>query len=234
MIDDISFVIPAYNEEGNIASVVLSCCSVGEIISQTFEIIVVNDGSVDDTAKVVKDISERNQHVVLINHKTNRGIATAVMTGFAAARYTHVFYTDGDGQFDVNEITDLLPYCQDYDFVVGYRAQRADPLNRKLNGLLYNLLVRSLFRIPVKDVDCAFKLMKTSSLHSLNACSDSAFYFAELLHGAIKAGMTVREVPVSHYQRLSGRQTGANPRVVIKALKDLVKYQLAHRINNSR
>ncbi len=227
MIREISFVIPAYNEEDNIASVVAACKSVAERISRNYEIIVVNDGSTDRTRETVENLVAEDPHILLVNHATNRGIAETMRTGFAATRYQYIFYTDGDCQFDVSEIKMLLPYCQDCDFVVGYRTHRADPIHRKITAFLYNFLIRRFFHISVRDVNCAFKLVKRESLCKLTVRANSAFYFAELLTQAIRSGMTVCEVPVRHYPRRFGRPTGNNIGVVIKALYDLVSYLLS-------
>jgi len=222
----ISFVIPAYNERESIPGMLNSCLETARSLSTDFEIIVVDDGSTDGTSEAVSLVQAQNTEVVLIRHGRNMGIAQATRDGFAAARYAHVFYTDADAQFDPGDIRTLLPYADKYDFVVGYRVRRADPFHRKFNAWLYNLCLRILFRIPLRDIDCAFKLIKTDSLQSLKANSRSAFYFAELVNEAARAGMTFYEVPVNHYPRQHGVQTGAKPGVVIKAMLDMACYAL--------
>lgn len=225
----ISFVIPAYNEADNIPGVLKACLETSKSLSTAFEIIVVDDGSIDGTSEEVTSVQRNNPEVVLIKHEKNLGIAQTVRDGFAAARFSHIFYTDADAQFDPDDIKHLLPYADKYDFVVGYRAQRADPFNRKLNAWLYNLSLRVLLRIPIRDIDCAFKLIKTDSLRSLNASSNSAFYFAELINAAVRSGMTFYEIPVNHYPRQNGMQTGANPRVVLRAMMDMANHILKRR-----
>jgi glycosyltransferase involved in cell wall biosynthesis len=225
----ISFVIPAYNEAESIPGMLVSCLETARSLLTDFEIIVVDDGSTDGTSAAVSLLQTGNPEVVLIRHEKNMGIAQATRAGFAAARYAHVFYTDADAQFDPGEIRRLLPYADDYDFVVGYRLRRADPFHRKMNGWLYNLCLRNLFRIPLRDIDCAFKLIKTDSLRSLNTASKSAFYFAELVNAAARAGMTFHEVPVKHYPRQHGVQTGAKPGVVIKAVLEMACHALGIR-----
>jgi glycosyltransferase involved in cell wall biosynthesis len=226
----ISFVIPAYNEVESIPGMIISCLEAARSLLTGFEIIVVDDGSNDGTSEAVSLLQTRNPEVVLIRHERNMGIAQATRAGFAAARYSHVFYTDADAQFDPGEIRTLLPYADDYDFVVGYRLRRADPFHRRINAWLYNLCLRTLFRIPLRDIDCAFKLIKTDSLRTLKADSCSAFYFAELVNAAIRAGMTFHEVPVKHFPRKHGVQSGAKPRVVIRAILDMMRYALKERI----
>lgn len=219
--DEISFVIPAYNEAENIDSVIRACKSIAECISRRYEIIVVNDGSTDRTREIVEHIAAEDKNVLLVHHEKNRGIAYATRNGLAAARYQHIFYSDGDGQFDLSEIHKLLPYRRDFDFVVGYRINRCDPIHRRINAFLYNRIMRWLFHLPVRDVDCAFKLIKKKSLSSLTIHSNSAFYLAELLIRAVQSGMTIHEVPVHHYPRRFGQSSGSNMRVITRALGDL-------------
>lgn len=226
MIDGISFVIPAYNEEKNVAAVVAACQGIAPRVSRNHEIIVVNDGSTDRTRAIVENLGAGDSSVLLINHNNNRGIAAAVRHGFAAARHPYIFYTDGDGQFDLNEITELLPHCRDFDFVIGYRINRADPPGRRIAAFFYNLTIRWLFAVTVRDVDCAFKLIKRKRLAKLAVGSNSVFYFAELLIRAAQSGMSIREVPVHHYPRPFGQPTGNKIGVVLKALRDLARYLL--------
>lgn len=226
MIDGISFVIPAYNEVGNIGQVIADCLNTAQRISRHYEIIIVDDGSMDGTTGRIREMALTNPDIVMIRHENNMGVGAATRDGLASARYPYVFYMDGDGQFDVREIERLLPYHQDYDFVVGYRTSRADPGHRRFNTFLYNSLIKILFRLPVRDVNCAFKLIKRESLRRLSASSHSAFYLAEILVAAKRQGMSFMEIAVSHYPRKTGRPTGAKPNVMAEAIKDCLIYRL--------
>jgi glycosyltransferase involved in cell wall biosynthesis len=225
MIREISFVLPAYNEADNISSVINNCLSVAVSITDRYEIIVVDDGSTDGTRGVVEALSNQFKNVRLITHDKNYGVAAATRTGFAAASYQYVFYTDSDGQFDIRDIQMLIPFAENFDFVVGYRNNRSDPIHRALNTLLYNWLIRLLFNTPIHDVNCAFKLMKRDALQRLNISSNSAFYLAELVIRATLCGMTFYEVPVRHYPRRFGKPTGSKFLIIFRELRDLVIFR---------
>ena len=234
MMDEISFVIPTYNEAENIDSVIKACKSVAELISKRYEIIVVDDGSTDRTREIVEHNAAENPNILFVYHEKNRGIAYATRDGLATAQFKHIFYTDGDGQFDMGEVHKLLPYCGDYDFVIGYRVNRSDPIHRRINAFLYNQFILWLFHLPVRDVNCAFKLMKKKSLSSLAVRSNSAFYLAELLIRAVQLGMTIHEVPVRHYPRRFGRPSGSNIGVITRALRDLLLFFFKQRIDDGK
>lgn len=226
MIDSLSVVIPCWNEAQNIGRVAGDCVAMAERVAERFEIIVVDDGSDDGTAEIVDGLAAADGRIVALHHPENRGIAAATQSGFAAARHDFVFYVDGDGQFDVREIDLLLPYCRDFDLVVGRRANRADPWHRRWNARLYNGLLRRLFHLRVRDVNCAFKLLRREVLARLDCRSTSAFYLAELLIRAQRAGLEIREVAVRHYPRRFETPSGARPGVVLKALRDLLLFWL--------
>lgn len=226
MIGLLSVVIPAHNEAHAIAGVVTAGLAAASAVCRDCELIVVDDGSSDQTAEIVRGLAARDSRIVLISHERNLGIAQTMRTGFAAARGEQLFYTDGDGQFDPTQLGDLLPHLGECDFVVGYRAPRADPWIRRLNGYLYNRAVGWALSLSVRDIDCAFKLIRTESLRRLQVRSDSAFFFAELLHQGLRRGMKIREVPVRHLPRHHGRGSGNHPRVVFRALRDFSLYVL--------
>lgn len=229
MLTGISFVLPAYNEEGNIGDAIDACRNIAPKVAQKYEVIVVNDGSTDGTKEVVQSLAKADPNVILVNHDINQGFGSAIRDGFDAARYDYIFYTDGDAQFNIGDITLLLPHIEESDFVIGYRIRRADPARRRFNAYVYNMLVRTFMRIPVKDVDCAFKLMKTSTMRSLQVSAETGFFFAELMHKAKKSGFRIYEVPVTHYPRRHGEQTGGNIAVILKVIRDMLSYALSSR-----
>jgi glycosyltransferase involved in cell wall biosynthesis len=158
-----------------------------------------------------------------IHHAAGRGYGAAVCSGLRAARYEYVFYTDGDRQFDPAQISALIAELDRADVVVGYRHARSDPLARRLNAAAWNTLVRTLFRLPVRDVNCAFKLFHRTALEGIELEAEGAMVSTELLARVCHRGHRVVEVPVDHFPRLAGAPTGAQPRVVARAFLELVR-----------
>ncbi len=218
---ELSVFFPFYNEETNIGAQTEQALEIIPRFVQKFEIILVNDGSVDKTGEIGQKLAESNPQVRLVNHQTNQGYGAAVKSGLKSARYQWIFFSDGDQQFDLTEIAKLIPLASQADLVIGYRQKRADTFIRLVNAKLFNLLIRLLFGLKVKDIDCAFKLVKKEVVDSLELKSDGALISAELLIKAQKAGFKIAQAPVSHYPRKTGQPTGANPRVIFKAFYDI-------------
>jgi glycosyltransferase involved in cell wall biosynthesis len=219
----LSAFFPAYNEERNVPVMVERLTDVLPRVADDYEIIVVDDGSADRTAAVADELAARDSHVRVVHHPTNRGYGGALKSGFAASRKAYVFFTDGDGQFDVAEIERLLRFVPEYDIVVGYRLDRVEGGLRKLNAAAWNGLVRLLFRTPVRDVDCAFKLFKREVFDVIRVEAEGAMISTELLARAVRAGFRIHEVGVHHYERKHGKPTGANPLVIARAFYELFK-----------
>ena len=217
----ISTVLPAYNEEENVAEAVSSVIKVMDSITTDYEVIVVDDGSSDGTSRAVEDLMKRYPQVRLIRHPVNRGYGGALRSGFEAARGDLIFFTSSDNQYDVAEIKRLLPLIEEADIVAGYRAQRQDPIIRRFFAWGWNTLVRLLFGYAARDIDCAFKLFRREVLNRVPLASMGAMIDTELLVGARKRGLRIREVAVSHFPRRAGRQTGGRPDVILKAFHDL-------------
>ncbi len=218
---ELSVFFPFYNEEANIEAQTKQALKIIPQFAQKFEIILVNDGSVDKTGLIGKKLAARYRQVRLINHQKNRGYGGALKSGFKAAKYDWVFFSDGDRQFDLAEISNLLEHINEADLIIGYRNKRADNFVRLANAKLFNLLIRILFGLKVKDIDCAFKLIKKNVVDNLELKSDGALISSELLIKAKKAGFKISQAPVSHYPRKTGNPTGANFKVIFKAFYDL-------------
>ena len=163
----ISLVLPAYNEEANVTEAIRRARSVAHRLCSAYEIVVVDDGSTDGTAACVEAMTEGHSDLVLLRHPRNRGYGEALRTGFRAARHELVFFTDSDNQFDLDELELFLPWIDRCDVVCGYRINRRDRWSRRVIGKSWNYLVRALFYVPVRDIDCAFKLFRRSVLTDL-------------------------------------------------------------------
>lgn len=219
----ISVFFPCYNEQENVSRTVNRAV---EVLSQTgadFEIIVVDDGSSDSTGRVADQTAERHNNVRVVHHPTNLGYGAALQSGFKAAAKELVFYTDGDGQFDIGELPALLPLMKQYDVVSCYRVNRRDNILRKINGWAWTKLVGLLFGLKIKDIDCAFKLYKREIFDKINLVSTGALIDTEVLARAVRLGYRITQRGVHHYPRTAGRQTGANVRVILRAFKELFR-----------
>ena len=219
----ISIFFPAFNEEKNIQTTVSAALSVASSIFDDFEIIIVDDGSSDRTPEIIDSLASTNPRIKAIHHPLNMGYGAAVRTGFANVSKELVFYTDGDGQFDISEIKLLLPLINEAELVIGYRIKRSDPFHRWLFAKLWGTFIAVLFNIWVRDTDCAFKLIRRNVIQSINLKSNGAFISAELLIKANKKGFKIKQVGVHHYPRKEGKQTGANIKVILKAFYELFK-----------
>jgi glycosyltransferase involved in cell wall biosynthesis len=218
----LSFVLPAFNEAANIVEAVARCVAVGEDLGLDFEVVVVDDGSDDETRLLADAVAADEPRVRTLHHPRNHGYGAALRSGLFAARKSHVFFTDADLQFDVGEIDRLLDRASDADIVAGYRAPRRDPLGRRINGWAWSRLVGAIFGLDVRDVDCAFKVFDRRVFERIPVHSLGAFVNTEILVRARAEGFTLTEVAVSHYPRRAGRPTGAHPRVILRAVRELL------------
>ena len=217
----LSIVLPAFNEEGNIVTALKRARAISERLCEDHEVIVVDDGSTDSTAALVEEVAEGDPRVRLVRHGSNRGYGDALRSGFRAARMDLVFFTDADNQFDMDELERFLPWAERVDVVAGYRLNRQDTWFRRLNAKGWNYLVRVLFYVPVRDIDCAFKLFRRDLLERLDLESVGAMVNTELMVKLGRSGAGVVELGVTHLPRTSGKARGANPRVIAKAFSEL-------------
>ena len=234
----LSYFFPAHDEEANIEGLVTEALDTLPTIAETFEIIAVNDGSRDRTRMLADELTAAQPGIVrAVHHPTNLGYGAALRSGFAAARYELVAFTDGDRQFrveDIGRLTARLAASDAPDVVVGYRIQRADPLVRTLYARAYRLANRIFFGLKVTDVDCACKLFRRQALDGIRVESDGAFFSAELLIKLRAAGRSVVEVGVPHYPRTAGSATGAKPSVILRAVRDFWRTRIVMWSNRGR
>jgi glycosyltransferase involved in cell wall biosynthesis len=219
----LSVFFPCYNEAGNIERVVNEAVSILENLQADFEIIVVDDGSSDRTSEIVNKINEKDSRIRLVRHKQNKGYGAALQSGFKASTKELIFYSDGDGQFDLKEITKLLDKIGDCDIVSGYRINRRDNIIRKINGWGWTKLCCLLFGLNLRDIDCAFKVYRREVFDKIEMVSTGALIDTEILARAARKGFRITEVGVHHYPRLAGEQTGADLKVIFRAFAELFK-----------
>jgi glycosyltransferase involved in cell wall biosynthesis len=222
----LSIVLPAYNEEENVASAVEEVSTVAQQLGMDYEIILVNDGSADRTGDIARELEQRIPNFRLVEHYPNRGYGGSLKAGFAAATKELIVFTPADKQFVFGEITRFLAKIDQADIVSGHRANRQDSLVRKFNALGWNTLVRLLFGYLCRDIDCGFKLFRHEVLDRVNIASDGAMIDTEFLAGAKARGYRIAEVEVTHLPRVAGHPTGANAKVIVKAFRDLARFRL--------
>jgi glycosyltransferase involved in cell wall biosynthesis len=216
----ISIVMAAYNEEANIEAAVRQAAETGRRLGGRYEVVVVDDGSADRTAELALASAEP---VRLVRHGRNRGYGAAFRSAVRHARFDVVLYVDADNQFDLAETERLMERLEHADVVVGHRARRSDPFRRRAAGWAWNRLVRVFFPVDVRDIDCGLKLFRRDALEGIELTSTGAMISTELLVALGRAGRTVAEVDVTHLPRRAGTPTGMKPRVVARAIVELLR-----------
>lgn len=220
----VGIVLPAYNEEAVIASTVRACVETLSLMAPDYEIIIVDDGSRDRTGVIADELAVENPRVRVVHNHPNRGYGGALIAGFDAVSKELTFFMDSDGQFDINDLATLLASReQGYRAVLGYRKHRRDGAMRHINAWGWNVLVSLLFGLHVRDVDCAFKLYDTELVRIFDVRSEGAMVNTEMLVKLKLMGVPYVETPVRHLPRLHGSATGANPRVIVRAFRELLR-----------
>lgn len=231
----ISVFFPAFNDENTIGALVANALNVLQQLTDDYEVIVVNDGSADNTAEVLSSLERLHKDKMrVVTHEKNKGYGAALRSGFNAAGKELIFYTDGDGQYDVKELLKLYPLMtQDVDVVNGYKIERADKLNRKVIGGSYNRLAHFLFRLPIRDVDCDFRLLRSTAIEKIELKSSSGSICVELVYKLKRAGCRFVETPVHHYPRLHGQSQFFTFGRVARTLRDFFRLWLKLVVLNS-
>ena len=230
---ELSYFFPAHDEEANLEGLVAEALEALPALAERFEIVIVDDGSKDATPALADALAATHPEVRAVHHPSNLGYGAALRSGFAAARFGVLAFTDGDRQFRVADLGRLLealdlpaPGGVAPDVVVGYRLRRADPLVRTVYARLYRLANRIFFGLRVRDVDCACKVFRRPALEGIAVESGGAFFSAELLIKLRAGGCRIAEVGVPHYPRVAGRPTGAKPSVIMRAVRDFWSLRL--------
>ncbi len=219
----LTITFPCYNEEANVERVTRAAVEIAQKITADWEVVVVNDGSRDRTGEIADRLAAEIAGVRAVHNNPNLGYGGALARGFREARKNWIFYTDGDGQFDFNELPPLLPLLEKYDIVSCYRLDRQDPFMRKANAFAWGTLVNLLFRLGLRDIDCAFKIYPRTFIEQIELKSRGALIDTEMLAKARNLGYSITQVGVHHYPRTAGQQTGANLKVILRAFRELFK-----------
>lgn len=220
-IPELSIFFPFWNEEKNIEGVIKKAIPVVERIAKKWEIIMVDDGSSDDTLKIAKRLASENSNLIVVSNDMNRGYGATLKDGFKKAKYDLVVFNDGDGQFDFSEVSGLISKIEKSDIVIGFRKKRLDNPFRHILMNLLKVWDFVLFGLYFKDIDCGFKLFKKSALSKIMPLkSEGAMITTEILAKAKKAHLKIDQAEVSHYPRKYGDQSGGNLRVVVRAIRE--------------
>ena len=220
----LSVFFPAYNDAASLPLLVQSAFEILDRYVTDYELIVVNDGSIDDTQEVAESLcTYYGPRMKVIQHQVNQGYGGAIRTGFSTASKDFIFYTDGDGQYDVGELPMLLDAMEaGIGLVNGYKIQRHDPWHRIVIGSIYNQFARFIFGVRLKDIDCDFRLVRRSVLETFQLTSTSGTVCVELVKGIERSGTMVVQIPVHHYPRLHGRSQFFRLRSLGATLEQLI------------
>ena len=223
-VKSLSVFFPCYNDAPTIGGLVCRIDVLLDALGIAHEIIVVNDGSTDGSDAVLRELAAEVSRLRVVEHDANRGYGAALRSGFDAATQEWVFYTDGDAQFDPAEVVHLLERASDgVDVVQGWKVERRDSWVRGLIGRAYHHVVRLSFRLPVRDTDCDFRLIRRALLARVNLRHSSGVICVEMMRKFDRAGARFVEVPVHHYPRPFGRSQFFRFRRVAESLRDVAR-----------
>ena len=219
--NSISVFFPVFNDQATIGDLVKDALSVLPSFTDDYEVILIDDGSTDDSGAIADELARAFAQVKVIHHAQNQGYGAALRTGFQNATGDLIFYTDGDGQYDVHELALLIPLMTEgVDVVNGYKIKRQDNRYRRASGAVYNKVARYLFRLPIRDVDCDFRLIRRSAMDRIPLVKSSGAVCVELIRKLSVAGSVFREVPVHHYPRRHGQSQFFTPQRVARTIFD--------------
>ena len=218
----LSVFFPAYYDENNIGKVVDKAVEVLESLGlKDYEVTIIEDGSPDKTDEVADALAAKYPKVKVIHHEQNKGYGATLWEGFTTAKLDYVFYTDGDNQFDLEELRKFVAIIPFSDMVVGYRKKKQYSPYRKLTSFVYNLLLRFVFDIDYIDIDCAFKVFRTDLFKKIKVNTKDAFIDAEIMIRAQLLGYTFTELGVKHLPRVDGVSTAARPSIIFRTIKEI-------------
>lgn len=221
-LSSLSVVLPCFNDEHAISLLIKQLVSLLPKVCRQYEIVVVNDGSSDNSKEILEKARQTTSLLQVITHKQNLGYGAALASGFKKASKEFIFYTDGDGQYDVGELSKLIAaFDKDTDMVSGFKLNRSDPWFRKIIGAVYNQFVKLLFQLKIKDVDCDFRLFRRKILQGLSFRITSGAFDAELIKKLQDRNVRIKEMGVHHYPRKFGPSQFFSPLRILRSLWDL-------------
>jgi len=227
LIKELSIFLPCYNEAENLDKTVKNVVEHADRVADKWELLLVNDGSKDNTLAVAEKLASKDKHLKVVNHPINRGYGAALKSGLYNSKYPWIAFIDADGQFNFEEIDEFIKTQEktSADLVIGYYRKRQVPLLRKLNSFAWQTVVFALFGLHVRDIDCGFKLISKKVVDKVDKLESErgAFISSEFLIKAKKHNFKIVEIPVHHYPRKAGEATGAKLNVIIKSFIDLFK-----------
>lgn len=226
-LSSVSFFCPAYNDEKNLPMLIPKAHKFLSSITDTFEIIIIEDGSPDKTGSVADELSSKYSNIRVVHHKKNLGYGATLKRGFIESRNEYVMYTDGDNQYDIYEFKPYLYLLDSADIISGYvvNNKKAVSFARKLQSFFFNITIHILFFTRMKDINCSMKIYKRKVIDSIIIQSNSAFVDAEMLLRARGKGFFIKDFPVTHYERRNGLASGSKPAVVLATIIDMIKYR---------
>lgn len=227
-LSSVSFFCPAYHDAENLPDLIPAVHAFLAKHARVFEIVIIEDGSPDDTGKVADDLARRFANVRVVHHAKNQGYTATLREGFQGARYDYVMYTDGDNQYDITDFEPYLHLLAENDLISGYARVKAASRRRALQSLVFNALIALLFFRWYRDVNCSMKIIRRDALARIPLRSNprGAFIDAELVLRAQRAGLRIAQFPVTHYARKSGIASGSKPGLIWETLKDAFKLRM--------
>ncbi|MFI5145086.1 MAG: glycosyltransferase family 2 protein [Ignavibacteria bacterium] len=229
----LSVFFPAYYDEKNIAKVVDKAVEVCEsLYLKDYEIIIIEDGSPDKTGEEADELAKKYPKVKVVHHEKNMGYGSTLKDGFYTAKLDYVFYTDGDNQFDLEELKKFVALVPFSDIILGYRKKKQYSTYRKLTSFVYNVILRFSFGIDYIDIDCAFKLFKRDLFDKIQITTKDAFIDAEIMIQAKALGYTTTELGVKHLPRVDGISTAARPSIILRTIKEIYHYRKVYKTLN--
>lgn len=225
----LSIVLPVYNEAQTIEHTLQQSIEYlqQQKMIKDYEILVVNDGSGDESLRILNQLKSSIPHLTVLQHEQNQGYGAALITGIQKAQYDHILLMDADGQICLDSLETAWPYVNEFDIVSGYRSKRMDSLYRKFLGKTYTAFVRLIFGVKSRDINCGFKIFNRKFLDVAGINTHAGAFYTHVFINAQKMGARIREVPIQHYPRQKGHSTGADFNVVTTAMSDVIKLLFA-------